>query len=158
MKLTSIKKLQSSGLKLSRSIGTSLIEVLISVLVLAIGLLGIAAMQAITLRNGQSSMERSQAVMQTYSIMDSMRSNLLPARANAYNMARTCAAPAAGTLAQTDLNTWITSLKANLGADACGTIDCNTIAPNVCEITVEWNDSRGTRGSTAQTMMTRSRI
>jgi type IV pilus assembly protein PilV len=155
MKLTSIKKLQSSGLKLSRSIGTSLIEVLISVLVLAIGLLGIAAMQAITLRNGQSSMERSQAVMQTYSIMDSMRSNLLPARANAYNMARTCAAPAAGTLAQTDLNTWITSLKANLGADACGTITCNA---NVCEITVEWNDSRGTRGSTAQTMMTRSRI
>jgi type IV pilus assembly protein PilV len=138
--------------------GTSLIEVLISVLILGIGLLGIASMQAITLRNGQSSMERGQAVMQTYSIIDAMRSNVLLARANAYGMARTCTVPAAvATLAQNDLNAWMTNLQTNLGSAACGTIDCTTVA-NVCEITVEWNDSRGTSGSSAQKTVTRSRI
>ena len=43
--------------------GMSLLEVLIAVLVLAIGLLGIAALQATALRNSQSSLERNQAVM-----------------------------------------------------------------------------------------------
>lgn len=55
--------------------GISLIEVLISVLVLGVGMLGIAAMQATALRNSQSSLERSQAVIQVYTIFDAMRAN-----------------------------------------------------------------------------------
>lgn len=153
----------TSATKAKHSRGTSLIEVLIAVLILGIGLLGIASMQAITLRNGQSSMERSQAVMQTYSILDAMRSNVLVARANAYVMPRTCTVPAAtATLAQNDLNAWMTNLQANLGAAACGTIACVATVPvspgRVCTVTVEWNDSRGSAGSSAQTTVTRSRI
>lgn len=154
----------TSATKAAHSRGTSLIEVLIAVLILGIGLLGIASMQAITLRNGQSSMERSQAVMQTYSILDAMRSNVALARANAYSMARTCAPPAAGTLAQNDLRDWITNIQTNLGATACGTILCEVIvvvpatANRICTVTVEWNDSRGSQGSAAQTTVTRSRI
>ena len=53
--------------------GAGLLEVLIAVLVMGIGLLGIAALQATALRNAQSSMERSQAVVQAYAILDSMR-------------------------------------------------------------------------------------
>ena len=45
--------------------GIGLIEVMVSVLVLAVGLLGIAAMQSLALRGGQGSLESSQAVMQT---------------------------------------------------------------------------------------------
>ena len=41
----------------------SLIEVLVAVLIMGIGLLGIAAMQTVALRNGQSSLERTQAVI-----------------------------------------------------------------------------------------------
>ncbi|MGH8052185.1 MAG: type IV pilus modification protein PilV [Arenimonas sp.] len=151
-----MKKSKMRALRQVHQTGTSLIEVLISVLILGIGLLGIASMQAITLRNGQSSMERSQAVMHTYSILDSMRANLIEARANNYNMTRTCAVPAVGTtLAQNDLNAWMTGLQGTIGVAACGTILC---ASNVCTITVEWNDSRGSGGSSAQTTITRSRI
>ncbi len=136
--------------------GVSLLEVLIAVLVLAIGMLGIAAMQAVSLRNSQGSLERSQAVVLSYNIFDAMRSNLLIARANGYNIGMTCAAPAAGTtLVSSDLNTWITSLQSNIGASACGSINC---ASNVCEVAVQWNDQRSTGGSTAQEIRIRSRI
>lgn len=149
--------------KTTRSRGTSLIEVLIAVLILGIGLLGIASMQAITLRNGQSSMERSQAVMQTYSILDAMRANVLTARTNAYVMPRTCTVPTAtATLAENDLRAWMTNMQVNLGAASCGMITCEATIPastgRVCTVTIEWNDSRGTDGSAAQTTVTRSRI
>lgn len=158
MSANSKNKFQSLPVSNFRSRGTSLIEVLIAVLILGIGLLGIASMQAITLRNGQNSMERSQAVMQTYSILDAMRSNVLLARTNVYNLARTCTVPTAtATLAQNDIRDWMTNLQTNIGPTACGTITC---ALNVCTITVDWDDSRATGGSilTPQQARTVSRI
>ena len=139
--------------------GASLLEVLIAVLILAIGMLGVAAMQSMSLRNSLSALERSQATVQTYAIMDAMRANIADARNNQYNLALAaapCAAPAAGgTLATRDLNNWINSLQATLGPSACGAVAC---AANVCEITIRWNDERGTGGNNAQQLITRSRI
>lgn len=63
-----------------RQAGVSLIEVLISVVILGIGMLGIAAMQARALQNNSSSLERSQMVVQSYAILDAMRANLTAAR------------------------------------------------------------------------------
>src|SRR3546814_14691706 len=63
--------------------GTTRIEVLIAVLVLGIGMLGIASLQATSLRNSQSSLERSQAVIATYAIIDAMRANRNDALAGA---------------------------------------------------------------------------
>ncbi|MFY2765411.1 type IV pilus modification protein PilV [Arenimonas sp. MALMAid1274] len=140
----------------SRHRGATLLEVLIAVLILAIGMLGVAAMQATSLRNSQGSLERSQAVVQSYAILDAMRSNVLVARANGYNLPVTCVAPAAaGSLVNFDQNAWITSLQTTMGASACGGIAC---AANVCEITVRWNDTRSTGGIDAQELKTRSRI
>lgn len=142
-----------------RQRGASLLEVLIAVLILAIGMLGVAAMQAMSLRNSLSALERSQATVQTYAILDAMRSNIVDARANQYNLALAaapCAPPAAGaTLPTRDLNNWIGSLQATLGPSACGAVNC---AANVCEITIRWNDERGTGGVAAQQLITRSRI
>src|SRR5690606_10519903 len=59
----------------SRMRGISLIEVMVSVLVLGVGLLGIAAMQSVALRGGQSSLESTQAVMQTTAIIEAIRAN-----------------------------------------------------------------------------------
>lgn len=140
--------------------GASLLEVLIALLVLAIGMLGVAAMQAMSLRNSLSALERSQATVQTYAIMDAMRANAAQARLGNYDIAMpagACAVPAAGTTLQgRDLNTWITSLRATLGPSACGSVDCG--AGDICEITIRWNDERGTGGVAAQTLSTRSRI
>jgi type IV pilus assembly protein PilV len=152
--MKSRKKSLPRAVNYLQSRGTSLIEVLISVLILGIGLLGIASMQAITLRNGQSSMEQSQAVMQTYSILDAMRSNVLLARTNVYNTARTCVVPTAtATLAQNDIRDWMTNLQTNIGPSACGTINCQA---NVCTITVDWDDSRATGGSVATPQQART--
>ena len=69
--------------------GIGLIEVMVSVLVLAVGLLGIAAMQSLALRGGQGSLESSQAVMQTGSILEAMRAN----PGVDYTMAKQCSVP-----------------------------------------------------------------
>ena len=127
--------------------GAGLIEVLVAVLVLAIGLLGIAAMQTTALRNNQSALERSQAVIQSYAILDAMRANREQALAGAYDLgALTCAVPAtAGTLAQNDLIAWMQSLQATLGPDACGQVSCPANSP--CTVTVRWNDVRAADGA-----------
>ena len=135
--------------------GVGLIEVLIAVLIMAIGLLGIAAMQATTLRNSQSSVERTQAVVQTYTILDAMRANIDAARGGGYNLAMTCTAPSGGTLITNDQRFWLQAVKTNLGSSACGQIDC---VANACTISVKWDDSRGKGGISAQTLDTRTRI
>ena len=135
--------------------GVGLIEVLVAVLVLAIGLLGVAAMQATALRNSQSSLERSQGVMHVYTILDAMRANPNAARAGTYNMGMTCAVPGAGNLVANDKRAWIDMLQQNLGATACGQVAC---AGNLCTISVRWDDSRGTSGSSTQTFSTTTRI
>ncbi|HVI57475.1 MAG TPA: type IV pilus modification protein PilV [Luteimonas sp.] len=135
--------------------GVGLIEVLIAVLVLAIGLLGIAALQATTLRAGQSSFERSQAVIQTYTILDRMRANVAQARIGAYDIPKTCDVPDAGGLVATDLHDWIKGLKDNLGQEgSCGAIACTGIN---CNITVWWDDSRA-GGKTDEPVITSTRL
>ncbi|MBS0193214.1 MAG: type IV pilus modification protein PilV [Proteobacteria bacterium] len=122
--------------------GMSLIEVLIAVLILGIGVLGIAAMQAASLRNSQSSLQQSTAVIQANAIMDAMRANVAAAQGGAYNLAMAgapCAAPAAGaTIASKDLNDWITSLQSAIAANACGSVTCGATS---CSVTVQWSDN-----------------
>lgn len=138
--------------------GVSLLEVLIAVLVLAIGMLGIAAMQSISLKNSMSALERSQATVQTYAILDAMRANLDVARNGGYahSMTAACPVPGAGaTIASRDINYWITSLRDTLGPTACGGIAC---AAGICEISIRWNDERASGGAATQFLNTRSRI
>ena len=89
--------------------GMSMIEVLVSVLVLGVGLLGIAAMQSLALRGGQGSLESSQAVMGSNSIIESMRANI----GVSYNLAKTCkpADVSGTTLMANDQRAWIAALR-----------------------------------------------
>ena len=131
--------------------GVGLIEVLISVLILGIGLLGIAAMQATALRNSQGSFERSQAVILSYSILDAMRANRAAAVNGDYALGggnMICTVPtSADSLAAADMQRWIASLKQTLGhpddTTTCGQVVCVGIGQ--CTVTVQWDDSRATR-------------
>lgn len=136
-----------------QQMGVSLIEVMVSVLVLGVALLGIAAMQATALRNGQSSLERSQVVAYSYSAIDAMRANRQAALAGSYNTdGMECEIPAGGSLAKNDVSRWIESLKAGMTKDPddddsiCGQITC---AAGVCTVIVQWDDSRGSKGNAA---------
>lgn len=64
--------------------GFSLIEVLIALLVLAVGLLGLAFLQAAGLRFNNDSYMRSQATLLAYDLVDRMRANRKAAMAGAY--------------------------------------------------------------------------
>ncbi|UYC13652.1 type IV pilus modification protein PilV [Xanthomonas sp. CFBP 8445] len=143
--------------------GVTLIEVMISVLILGVGMLGVAAMQTTALRNNQSALQRSQIVMQTYTILDAMRANRSAAMLGAYNTgSMLCTAPAAGDLVASDKAVWLSGLKTAIGGDpatTCGSIACND---GNCTITVQWDDSRGKNadgaGSTTQTLSTTAQL
>lgn len=59
-----------------RHAGFTLLEVLIALIIVSIGLLGVAAMQASTLKNAGSSKYRSAAISLTADMADRMRANL----------------------------------------------------------------------------------
>ena len=140
--------------------GIGLIEVMVSVLVLAVGLLGIAAMQSLALRGGQGSLESSQAVMQTGSILEAMRAN----PGVNYTMAKQCNVPSAGaSLLANDQREWMRALKNTIGSgEATDTTTCGQIACNagVCTVTVFWNDVRAgvDQGGTGRNLQTSARI
>lgn len=56
--------------------GVTLIEVLVAMVVLSVGLLGMAGLQVSSLRANQSSYIRTQAVSQAYDILDEIRADL----------------------------------------------------------------------------------
>jgi type IV pilus assembly protein PilV len=139
-----------------RQRGTSLIEVLIAVLVMAVGALGVAAMQVVSLRNSQSALERTQIAVATYSILDSMRANRTAATQGFYDTDLTCTVPTTNdSLVGSDLSRWYTELQQGINTNACASIDCNG---DVCTIVVQWNDERATGGDDEQSLTTRSRI
>jgi type IV pilus assembly protein PilV len=140
-----------------RQFGVTLIEVLIAVLVLAIGLLGMTALQVRTLQNNQSSAMRNQAVVLTYFMLDAMRANRQAALAGSYVLPKTCDPPDPGTLVANDQRAWIEAIKNNLGnnAEACGQI---AIDGGTHTVTVFWNDARATDGQPQQSVATSTRL
>jgi type IV pilus assembly protein PilV len=105
-----------------RQEGFSLIEVLVAALVLSIGLVGVAALQAMSLKNNQSAYMRSQASALAYDLADRMRSNVGAANAGFYDPAQADASAQCGTttgctpqeLASSDLSEWLAMLGDNL--------------------------------------------
>ena len=76
-----------------RAGGFTLIEVLVTIVVLSFGLLGLAGMQLTSLKNSRSSVLRSLAMQHAYDMADRMRSNLAAVGAGSYDMST----PGAGT-------------------------------------------------------------
>jgi len=137
-----------------------LLEVLIAVLVLAIGLLGMAALSAVTIKNSNSSAARSQGVIQIYSVMDSLRLNRGGATSGAFNVATwTCEAATSDADSGFDaslFNSWLSQVQLNLGdPGACGRIECSI---DSCTVGIRWNDSRATGGDSELEIQTTSRL
>ncbi len=146
---------KTSSLKTQKGVG--LIEVLVSMLILSICLLGMAALQTVALRNGQSAQSRSMAGIMSNSITDAMRANVVEARSGAYN-GSTCglsSGPGGSSLADSDITAWVNSLKRAIGQSACGTVLCQA---GQCDITVQWNDSRASAGSSTHQVTTRVQL
>ncbi len=140
--------------------GVGLIEVLVAVLILSIGLLGIALAQTRALANSNSAMARSMAIVASYSILEAMRADRASALTGNYSTvvaADSCPNP--GLLSDTQLGSWCEQLGDALGAVASTSaeIDCDAIGS--CTILIQFDDSRiGAAGSAAQRVVTRTRL
>ncbi len=126
----------------SKQLGFSLMEVLIALLVMSIGLLGLAALQATSLKANHSAYQRSQAIFLAYDIIDRMRANRNLAMAGSYNLAMNEDAPAAAAnnLPDTDLNEWMTNFVEVLLPAGDGSVNCTNAG--VCTVVIEWDESR----------------
>lgn len=123
-----------------RQVGSTLVEVLITVLVLSVGLLGMATMQFDGIKRNMDSSFRSQAVNLAYDMSDRIRVNRTGALSagNGYVIALGAAAPAGATKAAQDIQAWLANL-ANELPSGDGSI---TRAGNEYTVTVCWDESR----------------
>ncbi|MCF7531954.1 type IV pilus modification protein PilV [Pseudomonas petrae] len=139
----------------SRQKGTTLIEVLVSLLVLAIGLLGAAALQLNALKYTDSSRTSSQASFIAYDMMDRIRAN----PDVDYQLASLSAAPSGGDLnvpRTQDLYDFKTNIQNLDLATGDGSIVVNK---REVTITVSWSDARAAnKANTLQTFMVKSRV
>ncbi len=130
-----------------RCAGVSLVEVLVALLVLSIGLLGLANLQLTAIRNAHSAHLRSQASILAQDILDRIRANR--ANATAYAIDLAASPPTGSTLPEQDLSAWLGSLAANL-PDGDGAVAVTAGTPTTVTVTIQWNDSRGLDGDSTQ--------
>jgi type IV pilus assembly protein PilV len=128
--------------------GFSLIEVLVAVLVLSIGLLGLAGLQGRALRDNQSSFLRSQAVQGGEDILDRMRANRAAARDGAYDIALG-GSPGGSGMAKTDLTEWKAALAGALPASDGSVV----VAGNIATVVVNWTEAAGVQTVTVVTRL-----
>jgi len=138
-------KIKWSFLSIHTQTGTSMIEVLVAIVILSIGLLGLAGLQTAGLKSNQGASFRSTASMMAYSMLDSMRANRISAGEGSYSHSLPEddpeAAEAEGEVEiPGDVTAWLDELKSRL-PDGNGAIDID--ADNKVTITIQWDDSRG---------------
>ena len=117
--------------------GLSLIEVLVTLLITSVGLLGLAALQARSLQFNHGAYLRSQANILAYDMADRMRLNKDDARANLYNISMSDATPSASGIVATDQSQWLTLIASVLPAGD-GAVSC---ASNICTLTIQWREA-----------------
>lgn len=124
MSIGSTSAVQARCRPLNRSAqrGFTLFEVLVSSLILSLGLVGVAGLQALSLKNNQSAYMRSQASALAYDLADRMRTNVTGANSGFYDPAQADAFASCGTTAgctpqeaaRNDLFEWAQALAVNL--------------------------------------------
>jgi len=148
--------------------GMTLVEVLVTLVLISVGLLGVAALQFTTLTNTQESYVRSQAALLAADILDRMRSNQTGFNAGNYDMANDATgfdqAGTAGTVAASDIAAWQASINRLLpgsDGDAAGRIVRNG---RIVTITIRWREreelaaARSYDAASLPTFQTRSEI
>lgn len=132
---------------LKQQSGLGLIEILVTVLVLGIGILGVASTQIVSLQMNSQSQNRSQAVLLAEDILDRIRAN--PDNPGAYALAEgnaqgadngacdTSFVPANATVAANDIETWENSLACLLPiAERTVVVNGNTVT-----VTINWDQN-----------------
>ncbi|MBE9515472.1 MAG: type IV pilus modification protein PilV [Proteobacteria bacterium] len=130
--------------------GVGMLEILISILVLAIGLLGLAALQTVGMKYNHQSYQRTQAVILGYGVTDRIRSNIASRLAYSTAYGDDPGQPATGTcqlatctsaqMAAYDLALWKQSIKELLGDNADGQIAYDATT-QLHKIQIKWKEN-----------------
>jgi type IV pilus assembly protein PilV len=133
--------------------GFSMIEILITLVVLSIGLLGIAGLQVTGMQSNRSAYYRSQATLIAYDMIDRMRTNVDGVNANYYDDLDSTDLPAtpptcidsssgcsAESLVENDLQEWADDHLALLPSGS-GTVIRNG---NIFTVSVNWVENTDT--------------
>ena len=126
--------------------GFTLLEVLVALVVLSIGVIGISALQNVSLRNSHSAMLRSQATTLSLDILDRMRANREGAVGGAYdlNYGGSVTNPGCTSncseaqVAQRDLDEWRFLIERLPGGDSAVSVT----AAGLAVVQVRWADNR----------------
>jgi type IV pilus assembly protein PilV len=123
--------------------GFTLVEALVALVVLSIGLLGVAALQFTSLKANHGSATRTQAVYLAYDIIERMRVNPAAANAGDYNIAFGATA-SAGSVAGDDLAAWrqniVKALPAGSTLAPTGSVFLEP-ATNIVTVNIKWDDT-----------------
>lgn len=118
--------------------GFNLLEVLIAILVLAIGLIGLAALQSVGLKSSHGAYLSSQSALLAYDMADRIRANA--ENAAAYVGESNCPeTPADLPLAQADFDEW----SCRLGELLPSGVGEVALDGDLYRITIEWVDRQG---------------
>jgi type IV pilus assembly protein PilV len=151
---TNMTRLYKSSRPARASSGFSMVEVLVALLVLSIGLLGLASLQTFGLKYNQQSYQRTQAVYQAYDIADRIRANPVGIANTCYDTVAAGATAVTGAcagafkncesnictpneLANYDINKWNTANQ-NLLSQGRGAISTSNARRT---ITISWIES-----------------
>lgn len=142
--------------------GFSLLEVLISVFVLSIGLLGLAKLQGESLKTNQTATLRSQVTILASDMFDSMRANQTEAESGSYNIAIGDDPPSSPTtVSGNDIVNWFNNISSALpvGGDASITCaDIDTLDGDACSagslftINIFWDEFEYTTGDSKKNL------
>lgn len=122
--------------------GATLIEVLVSFVIFAFGMLGVAGLQTKALALNQASLMRSQAAALTDDVIDRMRADRVNAMAGRWNSSADETASSisdTGPIYNTDRRAWKQAVERLLPEGRARI----TVAAGVVTIQITWNDSRG---------------
>lgn len=129
-----------------RVAGFSIVEVLVALVVLSVGMLGIASLYVVTLRSSGSAISRMQAVNLASDLADRIRANRNAREAYEEDAAdEECVGAAASCspeeMAAHDLFLWDQQLTATLGQSATGTVGVEGAGTlRTYTITVSWSE------------------
>jgi type IV pilus assembly protein PilV len=137
---------------MQKQTGFSLIEVLVTMVIISFGMLGIAGVIINGLKNNNSSYARTQASVLANDIIDRMRANKTTAELSTYpyNIALTDSPTGAG-VPLNDLNEWRASLATAIPSGT-GSVAMDATTKKVT-VVVQWDDSRAStdaRGTDAE--------
>lgn len=122
--------------------GATLIEVLVTLVVLSVGLLGMAGLQALSLKSNHSAYYRSQATFLAYDVSERMRANREVANNGGYAVDfpdSSNANSVSGSLAERDKAQWL-NLLADTLPGGTGKI---SHSGGLVTVEIRWDDSRG---------------